>query len=206
MSDAIEQTGIEIVQAVPGKMQLRVPRLSDNATLAQQLEQLALKTAGVTSIHVDRSTASVVITHKSDAATTERLRSRLADLMPHRSLPQLERPIQQQKPPTASPTGKRDRQQKLPQSPSPHKNPVIADLQQQIAALQQQLAAYSDYDSLRQKCQQQSRLIASLQQQLADLQHPSQNTDIPRDTELRQLRRLATMGEWQLNKWQRRLR
>lgn len=200
MADAIDRSnegGVQVIQAIPGQLRVRVPQLADDASLAQQLEQFAIHTGGVTSIRINRAAASVVITYIADTSTKAKIRSCLAHL------------VESDRQASSSPAP----MQLTPADDSLHEEQEShrEDLQAQLANLRESMAAQTEeYESLQQKYQQQSELIQHLQQQLAEQQSSPQTPPEPSDSrqqsEQVHLQSLARIGEWQLNRWRRRFR
>ena len=139
------QNQIKVIHAIPGRIRVRVPQLAYNSEYAQRLQQLALLTAGVTSVRINPSVASVVITYQADPSSNSETQSHLVNLIQtaefKKDLPQL-------------PTAKSE----------------IKDLQQQLAQAKEDLTTQAkSYQSLKQQNQEQSQLIDNLKQQVASL-------------------------------------
>jgi Cu2+-exporting ATPase len=70
-----------IVHVIPGRVRFRVPRLLYDADYAQRLQVLMGADTLVTSIRINRTAASVVITYKSSTVSDAKIRSHLSCLI-----------------------------------------------------------------------------------------------------------------------------
>ena len=185
MKDTVEhmpESGVQIIQATPGRLQVRVPQLAHDAELAGQLEQFALHTGGITSILINRAAASFVITYRADAGTNAKIRSCLEKLVEsdrqtasppvQPQFPEAERDLEErqhsevelQQQSMAAQTQKYEALQQEQQQAE-----LVGNLQQQLENLQQSMAAQTQkYEALQQKEQQQAELVGNLQQQLSE--------------------------------------
>ncbi|MBD1937104.1 HMA2 domain-containing protein [Microcoleus sp. FACHB-68] len=70
-----------LVHAVPGRLRFHVPRLADDAVYTRRLERLIESAAGVTSVRVNQTTASLVVSYKAGSVSLLQMQSRLEALI-----------------------------------------------------------------------------------------------------------------------------
>ncbi|MBD1937103.1 heavy metal translocating P-type ATPase [Microcoleus sp. FACHB-68] len=70
-----------VVHAVPGRLRFRVPRLINDPEYAHRLEVLASSAAGVTSVRIKPSAASVAISYNPQGISEAKMRSALVSLI-----------------------------------------------------------------------------------------------------------------------------